>query len=33
MKLEFFKDKMFELLNDADTISIKDIETNDKEGV
>ncbi len=32
MKLEFFKDKMFELLNDADTISIKDIETNDKEG-
>ncbi|MDE6363371.1 MAG: hypothetical protein K2O40_14650 [Lachnospiraceae bacterium] len=32
MKLEYFKDKLFELLNDADTIKIKDIETNDKEG-
>ena len=32
MKLEFFKDKMFDLLNDADTIRIKDIEANDKEG-
>ena len=32
MKLEYFKDKLFDLLNDADTITIKDIETNDKEG-
>ena len=26
-----FKDKLFELLNDADDIGINDIETNDKE--
>ncbi len=32
MKLEYFKDKVFELLNDADNMSIKDIETNDREG-
>ena len=32
MKLEYFKDKLFDLLNDADTITIKDIETKDKEG-
>lgn len=31
MKLNFFKDKMFELVNDADNINIKNIEVRDKE--
>lgn len=31
-KLDYFKDKIFDLLNDADEIGIKDIETNDKKG-
>ncbi|GFH95470.1 hypothetical protein IMSAGC003_02014 [Lachnospiraceae bacterium] len=29
--MDYFKDKLFELLNDADDIGISDIETNDKE--
>ncbi|MCI9323467.1 MAG: hypothetical protein HFH81_09465 [Lachnospiraceae bacterium] len=29
--MDYFKDKLFELLNDADDIGINDIETNDKE--
>ncbi len=32
-KLEYIKDKIFDLLNDADEIGIRDIETNDKKGV
>lgn len=32
-KLDYFKDKIFDLLNDADEIGIKDIETNDKKGI
>jgi hypothetical protein len=31
MKLDYFKDKLFELLNDADNMRIKNITTNDKE--
>ncbi|MBO5146214.1 MAG: hypothetical protein J6C19_11885 [Lachnospiraceae bacterium] len=30
MELNYFKDKIFELLNDADDMNISDIETNDK---
>lgn len=29
--MDYFKDKLFELLNDADDMGISDIETNDKE--
>lgn len=29
--MDYFKDKLFELLNDADDMGIQDIETNDKE--
>ena len=29
--MDYFKDKLFELHNDADDIGISDIETNDKE--
>lgn len=29
--MDYFKDKLFELLNDADDMGICDIETNDKE--
>lgn len=32
-KLDHFKEKIFELLNNADEIGIRDIETNDKEGI
>lgn len=32
-KLNYLKDKIFDLLNDADEIEIKDIETNDKKGI
>lgn len=32
-KLDYLKDKIFDLLNDADEIGIKDIETNDKKGI
>ena len=31
MKLDYFKDKIFDLLNDAENMNIKDIVTNDKE--
>ena len=31
-KLDYVKDKIFDLLNDAE-IGIKDIETNDKKGI
>ncbi|MDE7476874.1 MAG: hypothetical protein K2M91_02820 [Lachnospiraceae bacterium] len=31
MKLDYFKDKIFELINDADNMYIKNIETNDRE--
>lgn len=30
-KLEYFKDKLFDLLNNSDDMGIKDIETNDKK--
>lgn len=30
-RMDYFKDKLFELLNDADDMGISDIETNDKE--
>lgn len=29
--MDYFKDKIFELLNDADDMGISDIETNDRE--
>ena len=29
--LEYFKDKIFDLLNEENTMDIRDIETNDKE--
>lgn len=32
-KLDYLKDKFFDLLNDADEIGIRDIETNDKKGI
>lgn len=32
MELNYFKDQVFDLLNDAD-IKIRDIETNDKENL
>lgn len=32
-KLDYIKDKIFDLLNDADEIGIEDIETNDKKGI
>ncbi len=31
MELNYFKDKMFELLNDADNMAIRDIEVNDRK--
>lgn len=31
MELNYFKDKMFDLLNDADNMGIMDIAVNDKE--
>ncbi len=31
MELNYFKDKLFDLLNEADNMEIKDIEANDKE--
>lgn len=31
MKLDYFKDKIFDLLNDAEHMNIKNIVTNDKE--
>ena len=31
MRLEYFKDMVFELLNDAENMCIKDIVTNDRE--
>ena len=31
MSLNDFKDKLFDLLNEADNMEIKDIEANDKE--
>lgn len=29
--MDYFKDKLFELLNDADDMGISDIETHDRE--
>lgn len=29
--MDYFKDKLFELLNDADDMGISDIDTNDRE--
>ena len=29
--MDYFKDKLFDLLNDADDMGISDIETNDRE--
>lgn len=31
MELNYFKDKMFDLLNDADDMEIKDIVVNDRK--
>lgn len=31
MELDYFKDTVFEMLNDSDNIAIKDIYTKDKE--
>lgn len=31
-KLDYVKDKIFDLLNDTDEIGIRNIETNDKKG-
>ncbi len=31
MDLNYFKDKIFDLLNDTNTMFISDIDTNDKE--
>lgn len=31
MKLDYFKDKLFELLNEAEEMRIKNITTHDKE--
>lgn len=33
MELNDFKDKIFELLNEADEMKISDIETNDRENI
>ena len=33
MDIEYFKDKLFDLLNAADNIGINDIETYDKENI
>jgi len=30
-RLNYFKDKLFELLNEADNLGILDIDSNDKE--
>lgn len=32
-KLDYLKDKIFDLLNDADEIGIRDIEADDKKGI
>lgn len=32
-KLDYIKDKIFDLLNDADELGIRDIQTNDKKGI
>ncbi len=31
MNLDYFKDKVFDLLNDSEEMAISDIETNDRE--
>ncbi len=33
MELNYFKDKMFDLLNDADNMEIRDIVVNDRKNV
>lgn len=33
MDIEYFKDKVFDLLNEADDIGIKDIEADDRKNV
>ena len=33
MGLDYFKDTVFELLNDSDDIAVKDIQTKDKENI
>lgn len=33
MDIEYFKDKVFELLNEADNMELSDIETYDKENI
>ena len=33
INLECFKDKIFHLLNEENTMDIRDIETNDKQGI
>lgn len=33
MELNRFKDKIFELINDADILEINDIETDDKRNI
>ena len=33
MKLEFFKDKMFDLLNETDSFEVEDIEVREAENL
>lgn len=33
MELDYFKDTVFELLNDSDDMAVKDIQTKDKENI
>lgn len=33
MELDYFKDKIFDLLNETDTMIISDIEAKDKENI
>ena len=33
MGLDYFKDTVFELLNDSDDMAVKDIQTKDKENI
>lgn len=33
MELNFFKDKLFDVLNDSDSMGISDIETDDRNNI
>lgn len=32
-ELDYFKDKLFDLLNEADSLDVKDIETDDRKNI